>query len=73
MAESIGAVCARAEKRDAQIQALVAEQGRAERLQAAAAALASRYPAGSEKPPLFAVPIGVKDIFRVDLLPTRAG
>lgn len=73
MVESIGAVCARAEKRDAQIQALVAERGRAERLREAAAALAARYPAGSEKPPLFAVPIGVKDIFRVDLLPTRAG
>ncbi|MGY8826308.1 MAG: amidase [Candidatus Latescibacterota bacterium] len=73
MIESIESVCVRAEKRDGQIQALVTEGDRAGRLQSEIRALAEKYPAGSEKPPLFAIPIGVKDIFHVDGLPTRAG
>ncbi len=73
MAESIGDMCARAEKRDEHIQALVPEINRAGRLQREAAALAARYTAGSEKPPLFAILLGVKDIFHVAGLPTRAG
>lgn len=73
MAESIEALCERAEKRDAQIGALVIEEDRVGRLREAVAMLAQRYAVGSEKPPLFAVPMGVKDIFHVDGLPTRAG
>jgi Asp-tRNA(Asn)/Glu-tRNA(Gln) amidotransferase A subunit family amidase len=40
---------------------------------AEAEALEARHPVPDERPPLFGVPVGVKDIFHVDGLPTRAG
>jgi Asp-tRNA(Asn)/Glu-tRNA(Gln) amidotransferase A subunit family amidase len=73
VAEPISIICARAEKRDEQIHALVPEEGRVARLQREGAALAARYQAGSEKPPLFAKLVGIKDILHVDGLQTRAG
>lgn len=50
------------------LRAFVPETGRAERMRREAAALTDR--AGL---PLFGVPVGVKDIFHVDGLPTHAG
>jgi len=35
--------------------------------------LSDRDPGGSVRPPLYGVPVGVKDIFHVEGLPTRAG
>jgi Asp-tRNA(Asn)/Glu-tRNA(Gln) amidotransferase A subunit family amidase len=55
------------------IQAFLPEEGRFERLLREAAVLEARYPEPESRPPLFGVPVGVKDIFHVDGFPTRAG
>jgi len=55
------------------VQALVPESGREPRLRREAAALAARHDEPSTRPPLFGVPVGVKDIFHVDGYRTRAG
>ena len=51
----------------------VPEPRRWERIHREAAELEAKYPDHSKRPPLFGLPVGVKDIFRVDGLPTRAG
>ncbi len=55
------------------IQSFMPETGRFERLRAEAAGLETRWPSPGERPPLFGVPVGVKDIMRVDGLPTSGG
>jgi Asp-tRNA(Asn)/Glu-tRNA(Gln) amidotransferase A subunit family amidase len=56
-----------------EVLALLPEDGRFERLQRKAASLLRAYPDPEDRPPLFGVPVGVKDIFRVDGFLTRAG
>ncbi len=53
------------------VQALLPEEDRARRLQAAARELRNRY-ANAEKPPLYGALVGVKDIFHVEGFVTRA-
>lgn len=53
--------------------AFVPEAGRFERLRREAAALLARYPDAVDRPPLFGVPVGVKDIFQVSGFTTVAG
>ncbi|WP_327295055.1 amidase [Streptomyces sp. NBC_01197] len=56
-----------------EIQAFVPEPGRAERIAAETAAVTARWPDPAHRPPLFGVPVGIKDIIHVDALPTLAG
>ena len=56
-----------------QLQAFLPESGRHERVMRAAEATLERWPDPDTRPPLFGIPLGVKDIYRVDGLPTRAG
>jgi len=55
------------------IRSFLAEDGRLERLLYQVTRLEERYPEPASRPPLFGVPIGVKDIFHVDGFDTHAG
>ncbi|MDW8328085.1 MAG: amidase, partial [Anaerolineales bacterium] len=56
-----------------QVLAFMPEPGRFDRLRREAAALEARFPDPTSRPPLFGVPVGVKDIFHVDGFPTTGG
>jgi Asp-tRNA(Asn)/Glu-tRNA(Gln) amidotransferase A subunit family amidase len=58
---------------ESEVRAWVGGPKRREWVEAEAAALAERYPDAEDRPPLYGVPVGVKDIFHVTGLPTRAG
>ncbi|MFE6872593.1 amidase [Kitasatospora sp. NPDC057692] len=73
LAVHVDRLCARIEQVDPLIRAFVPEPGRADRLHAEARALTARHPDPAQAPPLYGVAVGVKDIVRVDGLPTRAG
>ena len=66
-------VCTRLNDLDSHIRALLPEKGRRERLLREVSLLLSRFPEPSERPPLFGIPVGIKDLFRVEGFPTRAG
>lgn len=53
--------------------AFVPEDGRFERLRREARSLLDKYPEPDDRPPLFGLPIGVKDIFHVNGFVTQAG
>ncbi len=63
----------RCAKIEPELLSLMVEPGRFTRLRSEATELAQRFPDASARPPLYGVPVGVKDIFRVDGLPTTAG
>ncbi len=69
----LDALFARQEWVEPQVQAFVPEPDRRGRVMAEARALLERYPRPGRRPPLFGIPIGVKDIFHAAGLPTRAG
>ena len=71
----VEAALARAAETAPDLRALLPEPGRAARVRAAVATLRARSPdpGASGPPPLFGALLGVKDIFAVDGLPTRAG
>ena len=55
------------------IQAFVPEEGRWSRVERAAEELLHRFPNVADRPPLYGILLGVKDIFRAEGLPTYAG
>ncbi len=58
---------------DEKIRAFVPEPDRGGRLRAEAAAIEARWPDPAARPALYGIPVGIKDIVRVDGLATRAG
>ncbi|HEV2855651.1 MAG TPA: amidase [Thermoanaerobaculia bacterium] len=66
-------LAARFAEREPGVQAFLPEEGRFERLRREEETLHARWPDPAKRPPLFGVPVGVKDIFRVDGFETRAG
>ncbi|MEZ4593293.1 MAG: amidase [Chloroflexota bacterium] len=60
-------------EREPNVLAFVPEDGRFPRLQQQAQDLLAKYPNPADRPALFGVPIGVKDIFQVDGFTTQAG
>ena len=61
------------EERESSIQAFLAEKDRFARLQADADKLMERFPDPTDRPHLFGILVGVKDIFHVEGFTTQAG
>jgi Asp-tRNA(Asn)/Glu-tRNA(Gln) amidotransferase A subunit family amidase len=66
-------LCDRIDADEPLIQALLPEGNRRARLLAGARALQERYPDPANRPPLYGIPVGIKDMFFVDGFPTRCG
>jgi len=61
-------------QREPLVKAFVPEEtDRFDRLRRESGRLESRFPASSSRPPLYGIPVGVKDIFHVEGFPTQAG
>jgi len=60
-------------RREPEVLAFLPEEDRFARLRLEADSLRARYPRPEARPPLYGLPIGVKDIFHVAGFPTRAG
>jgi len=69
----INQLCDRIDEVEPHIQALLPETERRDRLLNDAQELLARFPDPANRPLLFGIPVGIKDIFRVDGFPTRAG
>jgi Asp-tRNA(Asn)/Glu-tRNA(Gln) amidotransferase A subunit family amidase len=59
--------------REPSLRSFLPEEGRFERLRREAEALLAQYPEPDSRPPLFGVPVGVKDIFHAAGFATRGG
>ena len=71
--EYVKAVCNEIESKEPQIQAMVPGTFDRDKILDSANELAAKYPHPSDRPAVFGLPIGVKDIFRVHGFPTRCG
>jgi Asp-tRNA(Asn)/Glu-tRNA(Gln) amidotransferase A subunit family amidase len=70
---SISELCDRIDAKEDRLHTLVPGTYSRERLLEDASVLLARYSDPAARPPLFGMPVGVKDIFRVDGFPTRCG
>src|SRR5258706_11715405 len=66
-------ICNRIDAAEPHIHALLPEPERRSRLIADAVALEARFPDPASRPPLYGIPLGIKDMFHVDGFLTRAG
>ena len=66
-------LCDRIESEDAGIQAMVPGTYARENILSQASQLLERYPQPEDRPPLFGMPVGIKDIIRASGFPTRCG
>jgi len=69
----INNLCDKLDKWDSKIKAFLPEPNRRERLQQDLELLYQKFPNADERPVLFGIPIGVKDIFHTNGFATRAG
>jgi Asp-tRNA(Asn)/Glu-tRNA(Gln) amidotransferase A subunit family amidase len=69
----VAEIRSRANEIEPQIHSLLEEPDRWNRLERDAGALEARFPDSGTRPPLYGVPVGVKDIFHVDGFLTRGG
>ncbi len=69
----IDLLVARFGTREGELRAFVPEAGRFDRLRREARELLERHPNPEDRPPLFGVPVGVKDVFHVHGFLTRGG
>lgn len=69
----INEICDRIDVSEPLISALLPETNRRARLLNEASMLEARFPDPARRPPLYGIPLGVKDLFPVDGFPTRAG
>jgi Asp-tRNA(Asn)/Glu-tRNA(Gln) amidotransferase A subunit family amidase len=69
----ISDLCDRIDADEPQLQALLPEEHRRARLLDDARALQALYPDPAHRPPLYGIPVGIKDMFFVDGFPTRCG
>ncbi|HEX5542223.1 MAG TPA: amidase, partial [Micromonospora sp.] len=69
----VARLCDRIDEVDPELQAFVPEPDRRGRLAEEARSVAARWTRPETRPALYGVPVGVKDVVRVDGLPIRAG
>jgi Asp-tRNA(Asn)/Glu-tRNA(Gln) amidotransferase A subunit family amidase len=69
----IDEICNRVAATDPLIHALLPETDRHARLKREASALQARFPDPATRPPLYGIPVGIKDTFCVDSFPTQVG
>lgn len=69
----VNEICDRIDEIEPKIEALIPEKNRRQRLLQEALELQQRFPNPKNRPPLYGVPVGIKDIFPVDGFPTKAG
>src|SRR5712692_12087901 len=69
----IESICEQIDALEPRIHALLPELGRRTRLLAEASTLREHFPDPANRPVLYGILLGVKDLFNVDGFPTRAG